>query len=470
MAQRIEFVGEAAANEKRGQIQEVEPIALRTFTPTLAILNWSAGLYHFTPDGRRLADFTSGVLVANLGHHPKAWLKRFFFYIGLQSDEIAAIEKDNHPELDDFLSMPPWTAYNAASVLEVDATCRLLANLKAATGGRRMEKVLWSASGSEGIQKALWACLKFQPAKDVILATRHGFHGKKGLAEAVTGDENSPNRDPRVHFISFPKDACRDISMRDEPFDVAPICAELESLKQRFGGRINCLITEPYLGGGGSFHPPKEYQQALMRFCRDNDIVFVLDEVQSNFGRTGNMYAFESYEIEPDLVVLGKGMGNGVPVNAVVGRADVLDSLQYGEASDTWSAHPLGCAATLATLDIFEKTGILMFARRAAKRLEEGLRKLKELPHVAAVRGEGMVWGVEFAADPPGGKRTRTANQVANDAVELAYIGDDDGNAIHLLGPLNGNVVRIAPPLSISDDEADFWTEALFNIWRKLAR
>ena len=104
--------------------------------------------------------------------------------------------------------------------------------------------------------------------------------------------------------------------------------------------KIGTLITEPYLGGGGSYHPPKAYLQLLERFCRDNDIVFILDEVQSNFGRTGSMFAFETYGLEPDIVVLGKGLGNGVPVAAAVGRADIFAALDYGEGSDTWSAQP----------------------------------------------------------------------------------------------------------------------------------
>ena len=91
----------------------------------------------------------------------------------------------------------------------------------------------------------------------------------------------------------------------------------------------------------------------LQAFCRENDLVFILDEVQSNFGRTGDLFAYETYGLEPDIVVLGKGLGNGVPVAAAVGRADLFASLDYGEASDTWSANPLCCAAVLATLDEF---------------------------------------------------------------------------------------------------------------------
>src|SRR5690348_16521822 len=136
----------------------------------------------------------------------------------------------------------------------------------------------------------------------------------------------------------------------------------------------------------------------VQQFCREMDIVFILDEVQSNFGRTGRMFAFETYGIEPDVVVLGKGLGNGVPVAAAVGRADVFASLDYGEGSDTWSANPLNAAAVLATLDEFAARDVLAEARRVSAAIEAGLLRLKRLPFVAHVRGEdgGMVWGVEM--------------------------------------------------------------------------
>src|SRR5205823_3449927 len=162
-----------------------------------------------------------------------------------------------------------------------------------------------------------------------------------------------------VRFISFPMDECRDVSMRDRAFDPTPYRKELESLREQFGQRIGTLITEPYLGGGGSYHPPAVYLQLLQQFCRENDIAFILDEVQSNFGRTGHLFAYETYGIEPDIVVLGKGLGNGVPVAAAVGRRDILNSLDYGEGSDTWSANPLACAAVVATIDEFAATDVL---------------------------------------------------------------------------------------------------------------
>jgi len=285
----------------------------------------------------------------------------------------------------------------------------------------------------------------------MIIATRFGFHGKKGLAGAVTGTEYDAERDPRVRFISFPMRECLDVANRNDPFDPAPYRKELDDLRKQFGRKLGVLVTEPYLGGGGSFHPPKAYLQMLQQFCREMDVIFVLDEVQSNFGRTGQLFAFETYELEPDVVVLGKGLGNGVPVAAAVGRKDLFAALEYGEGSDTWSANPLCCSAVLATLDEFEARDVLGEARKASAVIEAGLVRLKELPFVAHVRGEngGMVWGVE-TQDHAG----HSAAQWANAIVLACYRGESGGDGIHLLGPLAKKVVRIAPPVTITPAEA----------------
>jgi 4-aminobutyrate aminotransferase-like enzyme len=449
---------ETESNKARNDVADFEPRALRTYTPTQAVLARSAGVYHWTPEGRRLYDFTSGVLVANLGHNPEPWMRRFTDYMGWRA--YAAGQAP--PALPGFFSSLPMSAYNAVTAVEVEASRRLVEVLRSRPGGGRLEQVLWAASGSEAIQKALWAALARDPSRNVILATRHGFHGKKGLAGAVSGCETDHDRDPRVQFVSFPCEECADVSLRGAPFDPEPYRRELEALKGKFGRRLGVLITEPYLGSGGSYHPPAAYLQLLQQFCRDNDLVFILDEVQSNFGRTGNLFAYETYGLEPDVVVLGKGMGNGVPVSAAVGRADVFATLDYGEGSDTWSANPLSCAAVLATLDEFAARDVLGPCRRASAVVEEGLVRLKGLPFVARVRGEqgGMVWGVELA-DHAG----RTAAEWANAAVLACYRGAG-GDGIHLLGPLAKKILRIAPPLVITEAEA---REATALMGRSLA-
>ncbi len=448
MPAAIQFPNEDRSNAVRLSLTEHEPHALRTFTPSLAVFARSAGVFHFTPEGRRLYDYSSGVLVANLGHNPRRWMQRLCQSMGWQPQDLFAGDGPPAGSHECFEAVT-LTAYNAMTELEAAATQRLLRSLRASPGGARCEQVMWAASGSEAVQKALWACLHRDNSRDIILATRHGFHGKKGLAGAVTGTEHDPERDPRVKFISFPMAECDDLTRLQQSLDFACFQAELDQLHAEFGRRINCLITEPYLGGGGSYHPQPAYLQWLQDWCRAQDVVFVLDEVQSNFGRTGPMYAFEKYGIEPDLVVLGKGMGNGIPVSAAAGRADLMASLNYGAASDTWSANPLACAAVLATLDEFESTDVLGHAARLSEVLATGLLRLKETGLIIKVRGEGMVFGIECG--PAGGL---SAGDVAVEIIRSCYLGDGE-TGIHLLGALAGTVLRVSPPLTMSLEEAE---------------
>lgn len=444
---------EAKSNRLRERLTASEPHALRTFTPSLAFLDKSAGSYHWTPEGRKLADFTSGVLVNNLGHNPTDWWRRVFDYLGIA----------NLQEAGEYIEAAPLNAYNAATEVEVLANERLIASLQGEPGGSRLSQVMWAASGSEAVQKALWAALALDPHRDLIVATRGGFHGKKGLAGAVTGSESDPERDPRVRFISFPRDECVNLARRRQPIDLQRYEQELAQLSKEAGDRICCLITEPYLGGGGSFHPQPEYLQLLERFCRDHGALLILDEIQANFGRTGPMYAFTHYGIEPDIVCLGKGLGNGVPVSAAVGSSQLFAPLGYGHGSDTWSANPLASAAVLATLDVFEQANVIERGRELAKVIEAGLLKLQESGLIENVRGEGCVWGIECAA-----VANHAPHDVANLCVEACYRGDEQGRAIHLLGPLAGKVIRVSPPLVMPPDEAEAYLDAMLSIFTQL--
>ena len=190
-----------------------------------------------------------------------------------------------------------------------------------------------------------------------------------------------------------------------------------------------------------------------------------MDEIQANFGRTGSLFAFTEYGVEPDLVVLGKGLGNGVPVSAAVGRADLFANMHYGEGSDTWSANPLASAAVLATLDEYESTDVLDRAKKLSRVIERGLLKLCELPHVAHIRGEGVVWGVECAA-----VGNLSAEAVANACIAACYHGDDQGCAIHLLGPLAGKVIRISPPLVMPINEAEEYLSVMHRLFASVGQ
>lgn len=419
--QSIQHPGEPQGNAIRTALDAIVGRGQSTFTPSQAVITKAEGCWLETIDSRRLMDFASGVLVTNLGHGHPLFEARFAQYqAGL-----------------------PRSAYNFVTPLQVEASKRLVASAECS----RLEKILWAASGSEGIQKAMWCALHRYPERKLMLATRRGFHGKKGLANDVTG-EVSPN--PHVRWLSFP---C------DEDCTPAHIEAELHAIEESWPGQIALLITEPYLGAAGSFHPPKWYHQLLQEWCNKHDIPFIFDEVQSCFGRTGAMYAFQRYEIAPDLVVLGKGLASGVPAAAVLGRSDLIDSLDYGEASDTFSATPEACAAVAATLDVFEAENIVAHAARMGEYLGEALCKLgMEHPAIDAVRGEGMVYGIDF----------RTP-ELAQEAVRRAYHGVD-GVGVHFLGPLAQKVLRVSPPLVIDQPLIDEAMALLQSCWNNLER
>lgn len=419
MSVLVQHDGEPQGNALRQCLNKTVGRGQRTYTPSLVAVAKAKGCHLWTADGRKLIDFASGVLVTNLGHGHAAFERRYRAYSrGL-----------------------PRNAYNMVTPIEVEAAERLLASMNYP----KAQKVLWGASGSEGIQKAMWCALHRYPDRPYMVATRGGFHGKKGLAGDVSGDASE---NPNVLFISFPMYEEKPSSFYQE---------ELDALASQYAGKIALLITEPYLGAKGSFHPPKWYHQLLQAWCEKHDIALILDEVQSCHGRTGEMYAFQSYGIEPDLVVLGKGIANGEPAAAVAGRADLIDALEYGEASDTFSGNPRAAAAICATFDVFRDERVVVHARKMGKFLRRRLEALIErFPFVKAVRGEGMVYGVEVSDEA-----------AANRCVLEAYRGTGR-KGVHFLGPLAGKVLRVSPPLIITKKKLDEAFEIIETAWARI--
>ena len=191
----IEHAGESQSNDVRRRLNRTEPKGLRTYTPSLAVVAKSAGCYHWTPEGRKLADFTSGVLVANLGHNPVRWWRRVLAVHAVSGSGLRHGAR---------APMIPLTSYNATTRLEVECCERLLANMRTQPGGGQLERVLWAASGSEAIQKSLWAAMRVTPGRDMILSTRRGFHGREGTSQRRDRIGNRSGSRPThpVHLIS----------------------------------------------------------------------------------------------------------------------------------------------------------------------------------------------------------------------------------------------------------------------------
>lgn len=415
----IQHKGEPVGNKVRRAMDGLVGRAQSTYTPTLAVVGKAKGVHLWTVDKHKLLDFTSGVLVSNLGYGHPIFEARF---------------KQYRRQL-------PWNSYNMLTEVQVEATRRLVQSM----GAAKLKKVFWAASGSEGVQKAMWSTLHRYPERPIMVATRFGFHGKKGLAAEVTGESS---KNPNVRWISFP------MKQVHEP---AYYQKELDALWKANKGRIALLITEPYLGAKGSFHPPKWYHKLLQKWCNAHDIPFIFDEVQSCFGRTGNMYAFQTYGVKPDLVVLGKGLANGEPAAAVVGRPDLIDAMDYGEASDTFSGNTGACAAVCATLDAFEAQHIVAQAKSVGRELRHMLLDLRaRFPFIMAVRGEGMVYGVEI-----------TDKETANRCVLEAYRGDGS-QGVHFLGPLAEKVLRVSPPLVMQSRHIEEARRILETAWARI--
>ena len=211
-------------------------------------------------------------------------------------------------------------------------------------------------------------------------------------------------------------------------------------------GALCAIITEPYQGGAGSVIPPKGYFERLQEWCREKGIYFILDEVQSSFGRTGKMFAFEHYKIEPDLVCLAKGLGSGIPCAAVVGRSEIMDVLAPGELGSTNGGNPMSSRAALAAIDIIEIEKLPQRAAKLGKQIDARFEKMcKSIKQIGDVRGQGLVYGIEMVSD----RRKKTPDKELTKRI----VNEAFQRGLCLIAPIGlyGNVIRIAPPLVMTE-------------------
>ncbi len=250
--------------------------------------------------------------------------------------------------------------------------------------------------------------------------------------------------------IRVPFPYCYRCPFKANPDTCGMLCLDFidDTVRANSTGSLAGVIVEAYLGAAGFIFPPEGWFPRLERWMRDRGLLFTLDEVQSSFGRTGKFFAMEWEGLTPDLVCIGKGIGSGVPASAIGARSDVIGTLGAGEMSSTMGGNPVACAAVRTVVDIMRREKLEENALRIGALMKARLLEMKErCPYIGDVRGKGLVMGVELV-------RNKETKEPAPDLTrKLIDVAAQNGLLIGSVGVF-GNVIRVAPPLVITEAEA----------------
>ena len=315
----------------------------------------------------------------------------------------------------------------------------------------KLEKVFLHASGTEADETAVMLAQLYTGNSEII-ALRHGYSGRSLLAQSLTG--HAPWRALSTQ-VSAVKHAlapyCYRCPLKLNYPDCGVACAEdvRELIQTSTTGKIAGILVEPIQGVGGFITPPEEYFRIVAEIVREHGGVFISDEVQTGFGRTGKTWGIDHYDVEPDMITTAKGIANGLPLAALISTEEIADSLKNNTIS-TFGGNPLSCAAANATLDIIERDNLADNAQQMGEILMDGLVNIQRDHQniIGDVRGKGLMVGVELVVDET--LKDRTPNPAAVDQVmeETKKRGLLIGR-----GGLYGNTLRIAPALNIGSDE-----------------
>ncbi|WCD93961.1 4-aminobutyrate--2-oxoglutarate transaminase [Microbacterium sp. nov. GSS16] len=370
-------------------------------------------------DGNSLIDLGSGIAVTSVGNaHPKV---------------AAAVAAQAAQFTHTCFMVSPYESY----VDVAEALNRL-------TPGDFAKKTALFNSGAEAVENAIKIARK-HTGRQAVVAFDHGYHGRTNLTMALTAKAMPYKAGfgpfaPEVYRVpgSYPY---RDGLTGAEAAERAITLIE----KQIGADSLAAVIIEPIQGEGGFIVPADGFLDAVVAWCRDNGVVFIADEVQTGFARTGAMFASEIFGIEPDLVTTAKGIAAGLPLAGVTGRAEIMDAAHAGGLGGTYGGNPIACAAALAAIDAFENDGLIERARQIGEVLTTRLRAMRDSDaRLGDIRGHGAMIAVEFVDAETGAPDAALTAAVAKACVA-------EGVIILTCGTF-GNVIRFLPPLSIGDD------------------
>ncbi|MDD4868661.1 MAG: 4-aminobutyrate--2-oxoglutarate transaminase [Mycobacterium sp.] len=377
-------------------------------------------------DGNRLIDLGSGIAVTTIGNSAPRVVEAV----------RAQVAEFTHT----CFMVTPYEQYIAVAE-----------ELNRITPGSGEKRSALFNSGSEAVENAIKVARSYT-RKPAVVAFDHAYHGRTNLAMALTA-KSMPYKSgfgpfaPEVYRapLSYPY---RD-GLLDKEWATNGGLAATRAInfieKQVGAANLAALIIEPIQGEGGFIVPAEGFLPALLDWCRKNDVVFIADEVQTGFARTGAMFACEHEGIEPDVVCTAKAIGNGLPLSAVTGRAEIMDAPHVSGLGGTFGGNPVACAAALATIQTIEEDGLVERARQLGQTMTDTLLRLQAGDdRIGDVRGRGAMVAIELV-------RSGTADPDAELTGKLATAAHAAGVILLTCG-MFGNVIRLLPPLTISDD------------------
>ena len=398
------------SDKMKEYIDEAEKDLLHTYNRYQVVLDHGDGVHLYDIDGKEYLDFVSGIAVFALGYNNKEY-----------NDALKAqIDKVIH------------TSNYYYNVPAIEAAKKL----KKVSG---MDRVFFTNSGAEAIEGALKAARKYTYLKDgktdhEIIALEHSFHGRTFGALSVTGNPKYREAfEPMIGNIRFAK-------MND-----------FESILENVNDKTCAIIMETVQGEGGIFPAEEEFLRKVRNLCDEKDILLILDEIQCGMGRTGHMFAWQSYGIKPDIMTCAKALGCGVPVGAfLLNEKTGQNSLKAGDHGTTYGGNPLACAAISKVLDLFEQYNIIDNVNSVAPYLEKRLDELVDkYDFVTKRRGRGLMQGLVF---------DRPVADIIVSAMDKGLILINAGSSI----------IRFVPPLVISKDDVDKMIEILDSCLREI--
>ena len=376
-------------------------------------------------DGNRLIDFGGGIGVVNTGHrHPGV---------------VEAVRA----QLDRF-------AHVCFPVSTYEPYVELAERLNRLTPGTHEKRTFFVNSGAEAVENAVKVA-RFFTGRQAVICFEHGFHGRTNLAMALTAKVMPYKKGfgpfaPEVYRIPYPY--C--YRCAEGPQGGRCCMADAARLEHIFAatvdpGSVAAIIMELELGEGGFVPAPVEYVQTITAFAKQHGILFIADEIQTGFGRTGRMFACEHYGLVPDLITTAKSLAGGLPLAAVTGRADVMEAPHVGGLGGTYGGNPLACAAAIAVIDAMEAERIPARAQRTGDRVKARFQQWAEqFACIGDVRGLGAMVGMELVTD----RESRTPDKAL--AGRLAAAALERGLVLLTSGTF-GNTIRVLAPLTAED-------------------